>query len=167
MAIVAVGGIREREGVLEPPSAGHGQHAFLTETTFGPRFGEAVALGPGTGFCKSTLLIREMASDLGAGNPVGDFLLEESPAETTARVWHRSSIRRNYCKYPVKSIGVTRRRVSGRAAANPNLLLSQSGQPSQFGSLNRVALSDEFIKSACPERAMVLALIEIVRRSSS
>jgi hypothetical protein len=25
-----------------------------------------------------------MASDLGAGNPVGDFLLEESPAETTA-----------------------------------------------------------------------------------
>src|SRR5262249_52307355 len=93
MAIVTVGGIREREGVLEPPSAGHWSHAFLTEATFGPRFGEAVALGPGTSVGKSTLLIQEMASDLGAGNPVGDFLLEESPAE--------------------------------------------SGQPSQFGSLNR------------------------------
>jgi len=84
MAIVTVGGIREREGVLEPPSAGHWSHAFLTEATFGPRFGEAVALGPGTSVGKSTLLIQEMASDLGAGNPVGDFLLEESPAETTA-----------------------------------------------------------------------------------
>src|SRR5262245_14829109 len=84
MAIVTVGGIREREGVLEPPSAGHWSHAFLTEATFGPRFGEAVALGPGTSVGKSTLLIQEMASDLGAGNPVGDFLLEEPPAETTA-----------------------------------------------------------------------------------
>jgi len=82
--IVTVGDVRERERVLEPPSAGQTwSHAFLTEATFGPRFGEAVGLGAGTGVCKSTLLIQEMASDLGAGHSVGAFLLAQSPAETT------------------------------------------------------------------------------------
>lgn len=58
----------------------------LTKQTFGRRYGEAVALGAGTGVGKTTFLTQQIAFDLSLGLPVGVFAFEQAPEETVKRV---------------------------------------------------------------------------------
>jgi twinkle protein len=59
----------------------------LTQATYGRRFGEVYTFGAGTGVGKTDFLLQQMAHDLYVlGEPVGAFLLEQSPAETLQRL---------------------------------------------------------------------------------
>ena len=58
----------------------------LNRETYGRRYGEAVALGAGTGVGKTTLLTQQMAHDLQHGHAVAVFAFEQQPAETVKRV---------------------------------------------------------------------------------
>jgi twinkle protein len=58
----------------------------LTAATFGRRYGEAVALGAGTGVGKSTLMTQQIMADLQAGHKVGVFAFEQLPSETIKRI---------------------------------------------------------------------------------
>jgi twinkle protein len=58
----------------------------LNIKTYGRRYGEAVALGAGTGIGKTTAMTQQIAADLGNGHSVAVFALEQVPAETVKRV---------------------------------------------------------------------------------
>ncbi|MFG1395888.1 DnaB-like helicase C-terminal domain-containing protein [Roseixanthobacter pseudopolyaromaticivorans] len=59
----------------------------LTEATYGRRYGEAYALGAGTGVGKSDFLSQQIAFDVGElGLKVGMFAFEQQPVETLRRV---------------------------------------------------------------------------------
>lgn len=58
----------------------------LNAATYGRRYGEAVALGAGTGVGKTTYLTQQIAHDLQDGHAVAVFAFEQQPAETVKRV---------------------------------------------------------------------------------
>lgn len=58
----------------------------LNDATYGRRFGEAVALGAGTGIGKTTLITQQIADDINEGHKVAIFAFEQDPAETVKRV---------------------------------------------------------------------------------
>jgi twinkle protein len=58
----------------------------LTAHTYGRRFGEAYALGAGTGVGKTDFLAQQIAHDVTeCGQKVGIFMLEQQPTETLRR----------------------------------------------------------------------------------
>lgn len=83
--IVTLSDVRER--VLKPPTRDlRWCFPTLDEATYGRRFGEAVALGAGTGVGKTTLMTQQIAADLKDGHSVAVFAFEQHPAETCKRV---------------------------------------------------------------------------------
>lgn len=59
----------------------------LSGATYGRRYGEAVALGAGTGVGKTTFITQQIAFDIfDLGLRVGVFALEQHPSETAKRV---------------------------------------------------------------------------------
>jgi twinkle protein len=73
--------------VLEDPHTDlHWCLKDLDAKTYGRRYGEAVALGAGTGVGKTTLLTQQIAFDLQHGHAVAVFAFEQQPAETVKRV---------------------------------------------------------------------------------
>lgn len=58
----------------------------LNSWTFGRRYGEAVALGAGTGIGKTTFMTQQIAHDIAEGHRVAVFALEMAPEETVKRV---------------------------------------------------------------------------------
>lgn len=77
-----------REKVLKPPEEGLPWCLpSLSAATYGRRYGEAVALGAGTGVGKTTFLTQQIAFDLKElGLSVAVFAFEQPPEETVKRV---------------------------------------------------------------------------------
>lgn len=84
--IVTIADIREE--ALTPPAWGLPWWVEgLNKATFGRRFGEAVALGAGTGIGKSDFLSQQIAHDITVlGEKVGMFAFEQQPVETLKRI---------------------------------------------------------------------------------
>lgn len=75
------------EAVMTPPSKDLSWWCSgLDGATYGRRYGEAVALGAGTGIGKSDFMAQQIAHDLNNGIPVGVFAFEQHPVETVQRV---------------------------------------------------------------------------------
>jgi twinkle protein len=77
-----------KEKALVPPSWGLPYFLpSLTKTTYGRRYGEAVALGAGTGVGKTDWLTQQISYDLcELSLPVAAFFLEQQPVETVQRI---------------------------------------------------------------------------------
>ncbi len=77
-----------REEVLKAPEWGLPWWVeTLNKATFGRRYGEAYALGAGTGIGKSDFLSQQIAFDIvELGQKVGMFAFEQQPVETLKRI---------------------------------------------------------------------------------
>jgi twinkle protein len=85
-----------REEVMKDPEQGLPWWSpRLTAWTYGRRWGEAVALGAGTGIGKTDFITQQIAFDITVLNQkVGLFFLEQQPAETGKRVAGKLAKRR-------------------------------------------------------------------------